>query len=84
MRKCGISRRAENLLLRCRGAAVHYAPHAPGVGFQRNTFLGDLLGAALSRNQDPKPTCGSDLARCDIAQLLSPLQRPLNERAAAG
>ena len=46
-----ISRRAENPLLRCCGVAVHYAPHAARTGFQRNTFLGDLLGAAFSHNQ---------------------------------
>src|SRR6516165_5226882 len=31
-----------------------------------------------------EPTCGSDGARYDIGRLLSPLQRPLNQRAAAG
>jgi hypothetical protein len=51
-----ISRSAENPLLRCSGAAVQYAPRAPGAGFRRNTFLCNLRGAAFLHSQDPKRT----------------------------
>jgi len=51
-----ISRSAENLLLRCRGAAVQYAPHAPGAAFWRNTFLCNLRRAAFLHSQDPERT----------------------------
>ena len=54
----GEALRVENLLLRCGGAAVQYAPHAPRAGFRRNTFLCSLLGAAFLHGQDPERTRG--------------------------